>query len=122
VRRKPGNLAGIEPSIIVAAADLAGRSVREFHGYQLAKDLVDLGGTRRLISHGTLYRALDRLEASGLIESRWEDPHEAAAAGRPRRRLYRLTSRGSETAHSLLVQRPRPVPSARQLLQEGIGE
>jgi DNA-binding PadR family transcriptional regulator len=37
----------------------------------------------------TLYRVLRRLEHTGWLESRWMDP----AAG-PRRRLYRVTSRG----------------------------
>lgn len=45
------------------------------------------------IASGTLYPNLLRLEAAGWLASRWEaiDPSEA---GRPRRRLYRLTRTG----------------------------
>jgi DNA-binding PadR family transcriptional regulator len=48
--------------------------------------------SRLLIAHGTLYRALHRLERARLIEAFWEDPEEAAREKRPRRRLYRLTA------------------------------
>ncbi|MFO1427424.1 MAG: helix-turn-helix transcriptional regulator [Steroidobacteraceae bacterium] len=45
------------------------------------------------IASGTLYPNLLRLEAAGWLASRWEaiDP---SVAGRPRRRLYRLTRTG----------------------------
>lgn len=48
---------------------------------------------RNGLASGTLYPILLRLEAAGWFVSRWEaiDP---AAAGRPRRRLYRLTATG----------------------------
>jgi DNA-binding PadR family transcriptional regulator len=49
------------------------------------------------IASGTLYPILLRLESAGWLVSRWEsiDP---AKAGRPRRRLYRLTSTGLRQA------------------------
>jgi PadR family transcriptional regulator len=49
------------------------------------------------IASGTLYPILLRLESAGWFFSRWEsiDP---SAAGRPRRRLYRLTSTGLRRA------------------------
>ncbi len=49
------------------------------------------------IASGTLYPILLRLESAGWFVSRWEsiDP---ASAGRPRRRLYRLTSAGLRQA------------------------
>ena len=52
----------------------------------------DICKQTRLLS-GTLYPILMRLERSGWLKSRWEqiDPHDA---GRPRRRLYLLTSLG----------------------------
>jgi DNA-binding PadR family transcriptional regulator len=45
------------------------------------------------VASGTLYPILLRLEAAGWFVSRWEsiDP---VSAGRPRRRLYRLTPSG----------------------------
>lgn len=49
--------------------------------------------SRGKLASGTLYPILLRLEAAGWFVSRWEavDP---AQVGRPRRRLYRLTSSG----------------------------
>lgn len=68
-----------------------------FHGYQMAKLLQEGADVRLLIAHGTLYRALARLEGMGLLKSRWEDPRIAARENRPGRRLYSLTAAG-ETA------------------------
>ena len=45
---------------------------------------------------GTVYPALRRLEKAGLLRSGWESEEEAFAAGRPKRRTYRLTTRGRE--------------------------
>ncbi|MDQ3894944.1 MAG: PadR family transcriptional regulator [Actinomycetota bacterium] len=57
----------------------------------------EASGARSLTAHGTLYKALGRLEESGLLTSRWEDA-AAAAEGRPRRRLYELTGEGARVA------------------------
>jgi DNA-binding PadR family transcriptional regulator len=94
VRRKAGVILGVEQAILEAGARLATRDVAEFHGYLLAKEMRDGDQARRLVGHGTLYKALDRLERAGLIASRWEDPQIAAGQGRPRRRLYHLTTGG----------------------------
>ncbi len=45
------------------------------------------------LSSGTLYPILLRLESAGWLVSRWEQV-DPASVGRPRRRLYRLTSSG----------------------------
>jgi DNA-binding PadR family transcriptional regulator len=45
---------------------------------------------------GTVYPVLRRLEKAGLLRSGWESEEEAFAAGRPKRRTYRLTTRGRE--------------------------
>lgn len=42
---------------------------------------------------GTLYPILARLLQAGWVDSEWEDV-DPAEAGRPRRRLYRLTNSG----------------------------
>jgi PadR family transcriptional regulator PadR len=49
------------------------------------------------IASGTLYPILLRLESAGWFVSQWEsiDP---SSAGRPRRRLYRLTTTGLRRA------------------------
>jgi PadR family transcriptional regulator PadR len=89
VKRKRGALLPLEVDICVTARRLR----REFHGFELAKSLADGDDRKRLTAYGTLYRALGRLEAMGLLTSRWEDP-QAANEGRPLRRLYRLTDLG----------------------------
>ena len=68
----------------------------EFYGFQLAKELREQDEARRLTAHGTLYKALDRMERAGLVESRWEAPEIAVEQGRPRRRLYRVTPNGEQ--------------------------
>jgi DNA-binding PadR family transcriptional regulator len=53
------------------------------------------------VGSGTLYPLLARLEAAGWLTSEWEviDPSEA---GRPRRRFYRLTAVGQNSAREAL--------------------
>ena len=91
MKRKKGELLSSERSILTAAARLRSQGVQQFHGYRIAKEIMDGEGARLLPGHGTLYRALARLEQQGLLESEWEDPTVAADENRPRRRLYRLT-------------------------------
>ncbi len=97
VRRKEGAILPIEESILTAALALRRAGQPEFHGFAIAKEIQDRQGARRLTAHGTLYKALTRMEAAGLLSSRWEDPSAAAEADRPRRRLYKVTPAG-ETA------------------------
>jgi PadR family transcriptional regulator, regulatory protein PadR len=54
------------------------------------------------IASGTLYPVLLRLESAGWFVSQWEslDP---SSAGRPRRRLYRLTSSGLRRASEVFA-------------------
>lgn len=54
------------------------------------------------LASGTLYPILLRLEAAGWFTSRWEaiDP---SSAGRPRRRLYRLTTTGLRQASEVFA-------------------
>ena len=62
------------------------------------------------LASGTLYPILLRLEAAGWFVSRWEaiDPAEA---GRPRRRLYRLTPSGLSRASDVFAMFARGVPA-----------
>jgi len=87
----------------------------EFHGYAMARELRDGGEARRLTAHGTLYRALERLEQRGLLSSRIEDPATAEAERRPRRRLYQVTAQGVQAAEASRTTAPSPeAPTARQ--------
>ena len=94
MRRKPGALLPLEVSLLDAGVDLRKRGTAEFHGYLVAHEMRERADARRLTAHGTLYRALERMETAGLLASRWEDPLLAADEGRPRRRLYRITAAG----------------------------
>jgi DNA-binding PadR family transcriptional regulator len=95
-RRKPGTLVPLETEILEAALELRRSGQATFHGFGLAHSMRARRGSRSLTAHGTLYKALGRLEEFGLLASRWEEP--ALAEGRPRRRLYELTGEGARVA------------------------
>jgi DNA-binding PadR family transcriptional regulator len=104
----------------VCAAKLRRSGTLEFHGYEIAKRLGDENSHRLLTAYGTLYRALARLEAMGLLHSHWEDPQIPARENRPGRRIYVLTAAGEtaaqdarKTAGETLRKRAarRPVPA-----------
>ena len=104
-RRKPGTLLPLEMEILeVALSLLHSRKQSTFHGFGLAQAMREQSGSRSLTGHGTLYKALGRLEERGLLTSQWEDP--AAAQGRPRRRLYELTPQGHQVAEKALAGKP----------------
>jgi PadR family transcriptional regulator PadR len=95
-RRKPGTLLPLETEILEVALSGRRSGHATFHGFGLARSMREQAGSRALTAHGTLYKALGRLEELGLLTSRWEDA--AAAEGRPRRRLYELTGEGARVA------------------------
>jgi DNA-binding PadR family transcriptional regulator len=61
------------------------------HGYALTKDIEAFAGVR--VAPGTLYEALSRLEAQGLID---------ALESEDRRRPYRLSAAGAEALRAHL--------------------
>jgi len=69
--------------ILTALAD------RPRHGYGIVQEVRVLSGGRASLLTGTLYTALDRLSAEGLIEP----DHEEEVDGRLRR-YYRLSAEG----------------------------
>jgi len=103
MRRKPGTLLPIEISILAAGVELRSQGEAEFHGYRAAHFIRDREEARLLTSHGTLYKALERLRKQGLLTSHWEDPTIAADAGRPRRRLYTVTAAGASALEATRV-------------------
>jgi DNA-binding PadR family transcriptional regulator len=58
------------------------------HGYAVIEELKQRSGGSLALPEGTVYPALHRLEAGGLLASSWSD-------GARRRRVYRLTARGT---------------------------
>jgi PadR family transcriptional regulator PadR len=95
-RRKPGALLPLETEILDVALSMRRAHHATFHGFGIARAMREQRGSRSLTAHGTLYKALSRLEDFGLLTSRWEDA--AVAEGRPRRRLYELTGEGARVA------------------------
>jgi DNA-binding PadR family transcriptional regulator len=61
------------------------------HGYAIITDVSGISGGRVRLRAGTLYAALDRLRADGLIEVEREEIVDSRL-----RRYYRLTPVGSE--------------------------
>lgn len=100
-RRKPGTLLPLETEILETALSMLSSGQATFHGFGLAQTMREQSGSRALTGHGTLYKALSRLEEFGLLSSRWEDA--TVAEGRPRRRLYELTRQGAHVAEQALA-------------------
>lgn len=93
-RRRSGVLLPLELRILESGLQLQ-TSEEGFHGFLLAATMAETDDAAALTAHGTLYKALARLNESGLLDSAWEDPAIAEAAGRPRRKLYRVTPDGA---------------------------
>lgn len=64
----------------------------EAHGFEILRRLEEAGSPVLKLKEGSLYPALYRLEAAGMIRGEWEDG--ATARRGPRRRVYRLTPKG----------------------------
>jgi PadR family transcriptional regulator, regulatory protein PadR len=116
-RRKPGTLLPLETEILEAAWSMLRSGQATFHGFGLAHAMREQRASRSLTAHGTLYKALGRLEEFGLLTSRWEDA--AAAEGRPRRRLYELTRQGARVAEQALAGKDdRAIRGSRRVASE----
>ena len=113
MRRKKGTLLPLEKSILQCGIDLAVRGAPRFHGFMIAKQIKDRDEAKLLTAHGTLYKALDRMQKSGYLQSDWEDPLVAAQEHRPRRRLYHVTAAGEAALVKALESVPQKA-SARQ--------
>ncbi|GAT65669.1 helix-turn-helix transcriptional regulator [Planomonospora sp. ID91781] len=74
-----------EPTFLILTALAAGPQ----HGYGMITDVREISAGRVVLRAGTLYAALDRLQAEGLIEG----DREEVVDGRVRR-YYRLTDSG----------------------------
>ncbi|MGC7354132.1 PadR family transcriptional regulator, partial [Mycobacteroides abscessus subsp. abscessus] len=64
------------------------------HGYELRKRLTGLLGAFRAFSYGSLYPALRRMQADGLIVE--DAAPEGATKVRRARRVYQLTEAGKQ--------------------------
>ena len=77
------------------------------HGYGVIQEVVSLSAGRVTLLPGTLYAALDRLVAQGLVVL----DREEVTDGRLRR-YYRLTPDGVELARDALARAYTPAPAA----------
>ena len=75
-----------EPTFLILTSLAQGRK----HGYALIKDAAELSSGRVTLKVGTLYAALDRLSAEGLIAAAGEEIVEGRL-----RRFYELTEEGA---------------------------
>ena len=113
MRRKAGTIVPLEASILEASLDLRRRGLESAHGFLLAKEMQDWADARLLTAYGTLYKALERLERAGFLESFWEDPQIAADEARPRRRFYKVTMAGETALSKHNMERAPTAPSLR---------
>jgi PadR family transcriptional regulator PadR len=109
-RRRPGTLFPLEIEILETGIALQAAD-GSFYGFSIAKGMTASGSS--LTAHGTLYKALSRMTDAGLLEAEWEDAALSEAAGRPRRRLYRVTADGvlARDAAVAALPAPRAIPS-----------
>ncbi len=98
--RKPGALLPLERRILEVAVG----APSGVYGFALAQELAGDRADRRLVAHGTLYKALDRMRRAGLLVADWEGADAAAAEGRPRRRIYVVTPEGRRVLEAALVE------------------
>ena len=61
------------------------------HGFEILRRLEEAGSGALKLKEGSLYPALYRLEAAGMVKGEWEDG--ASPRRGPRRRTYRLTQK-----------------------------
>ncbi|PTL74104.1 PadR family transcriptional regulator [Rathayibacter caricis DSM 15933] len=99
-RRRPGTLLPLELDLLEALLAAA----EPVHGFALAASIAERDGGA-LTAHGTLYKALGRMQERGLVTSSWEDKAEATAQGRPPRRCYEVTGEGRAVAHAAAASR-----------------
>lgn len=100
------------PTQLVLRALLA-EPTHEFYGLQIC----EASG----LASGTIHPILARLERIAWLESRWEDI-DPVKEGRPRRRYYRLTEDGAESARVAISQARAQVTVQGALRPRALGE
>jgi DNA-binding PadR family transcriptional regulator len=68
---------------------------KERYGLEIIQAVRNATEDQRVLSLGSLYTTLRRLEKKGLVTSRWGEISESRRGAR--RRYYRLTALGAET-------------------------
>jgi len=81
------------------------------HGQGIARDIHTDSSEELLVDHGSLYPALQRLEARGLIAAEW-----GVSSNNRKARFYRLTPRGKKALTNELSQWKRMVAAIGRVL------
>jgi DNA-binding PadR family transcriptional regulator len=95
-----------EPRITHATLKVLGQFMRAPRRELSGADII----RETKVFSGTLYPMLARLEQSGWLKSEWEDV-DPSEAGRPRRRLYRITALGQNATNRALSEIGAPASS-----------
>ena len=69
------------------------------YGYEIARVIKDDSHNTYIISEGTLYTALKRLESNNLIESYWNESLSA-----PKRKYYTITENGCKVLNEKWIE------------------
>jgi DNA-binding PadR family transcriptional regulator len=99
-----------EPTFLILTALAA----RPRHGYAIMQDVETLSGGRVTLRASTLYAALDRLTADGLVEVEREEVVDGRL-----RRYHRLTQPGSARLHAEVEHLERNAAAARRQFSLG---
>ncbi len=83
------NLRGHLDTLILSALNRG-----DAHGFEILKRLEAAGSGALQLKEGSLYPALYRLEAAGLVKAAWEKTDSPRRG--PRRRIYHLTPKGGK--------------------------
>jgi DNA-binding PadR family transcriptional regulator len=98
-----------EPTFLILAA----LAPQPLHGYAIIGEVAALSGGRLELRPGTLYGALDRLAAEGLLEPDREEVIEGRL-----RRYYRLTDTGASVLEQDAARLQHNADAARQRLAQ----
>jgi DNA-binding PadR family transcriptional regulator len=96
-----------EPSFLILTALAAGAQ----HGYGIMNDVAEISGGGVKLHAGTLYAALDRLSAEGLVGTEREEVVDGRL-----RRYYQLTPPGAERLKAEIERRRRHTAVAARRL------
>jgi len=100
-----------EPTFLILVA----LATAPMHGYGIIKEVESLSDGRVRLRAGTLYGALERLEADGLISFQGEEKGDG-----PTRRRYRITRAGKRLLDEEIQRMEANVGAARSRLGQAL--
>lgn len=85
---------------------------KEVYGYQLTSEMEKRSGGGMMLSEGTVYPLLRRMEREGLVASRWKESDSG-----PPRRYYTLTENGVKMHDEMLKEWGRYIAACQKILE-----